>query len=113
MLVGDCAVFDTMVTENDLELKKEMEERKLHRMANVHDVLEMWQGSQNLRATQNESRTETSKGPPLDTFPILKRSSKHPDQTSNTMVQLHLNCQNDHLCHQFCLQRTSLQDKHK
>ena len=28
----------------------------LHRMAKVHDFVEMWQGSQNLRATQKESR---------------------------------------------------------
>jgi hypothetical protein len=27
------------------------------------------------------------------------------------MVQLHLNCQKDHLCHQLCLQRTSLEDE--
>jgi len=39
-------------------MKKEAEERKLHRMAKVHDVLEMWQGSQNLRATQKESRAQ-------------------------------------------------------
>jgi len=29
------------------------------------------------------------------------------------MVQLHLNCLNDHLCHQLCLQGTSLGDKLK
>jgi hypothetical protein len=28
----------------------------LHRKANVHDFLEMWQGSQNLRDTKKESR---------------------------------------------------------
>jgi len=39
-------------------MKKEAEERKLHRTVKVHDILEMWQGSQNLRATQNESRTQ-------------------------------------------------------
>jgi hypothetical protein len=27
-------------------------------MAKVHDILELWQGSQNLRATQMESRTQ-------------------------------------------------------
>jgi hypothetical protein len=30
----------------------------LHRMAKVHDFLEMRQGSQNLRATQKESRAQ-------------------------------------------------------
>jgi hypothetical protein len=39
-------------------MKKEAEERKLHRMAKVHNFLEMWQGSQNLRATENESRAK-------------------------------------------------------
>jgi hypothetical protein len=34
--------------ENDSEMKQETEERKWHRMAKVHDILEMWQGSQNL-----------------------------------------------------------------
>jgi len=51
--------LDTTNTENDSEMKKEAEERKLHRMAKVHDFLEMCQGSQNLRATQKESRTQT------------------------------------------------------
>jgi len=50
--------LDTMNTENDTEMKKEAEERKLHRMAKVHDFLEMWPGSQNLHATQKESRAQ-------------------------------------------------------
>jgi len=36
-MAGDCTAFDTAETENDLELKKEADERKSHRMANVHD----------------------------------------------------------------------------
>jgi len=39
-------------------MKKEAVEWILDRMAKVHDFLEMWQGSQNLRATQKESRTQ-------------------------------------------------------
>ena len=35
--------LDTMNTVNNSEMKKEAEERKLHRMAKVHDFLEMWQ----------------------------------------------------------------------
>jgi hypothetical protein len=35
-------------TGNDLEMKKEAEERKLHRMAKVYDFFEISQGSQNL-----------------------------------------------------------------
>jgi len=49
----------TTNTDNNSEMKKEAEERKLHRMAKVQDVLEMWQGSQNLRATQKESCAQT------------------------------------------------------
>jgi len=47
-------------------------------MAKVHDFLEMWQGSQNLRATQNESRAQnkqiTAIGYILDTEEIVKAS---------------------------------------
>jgi len=39
-------------------MKKEEEDWTLHRMAKVYDFLEMWQGSQNLRATQMESRAQ-------------------------------------------------------
>jgi hypothetical protein len=41
-------VLDTTNTENDSKIKKEAEERKLHRMVIVHNFMEMWQGSQNL-----------------------------------------------------------------
>jgi hypothetical protein len=57
-LAGTDPELDTTNTENDSEMKKELEERKLHRMVMVHDILEMWQGSQNLCATQKESRTQ-------------------------------------------------------
>jgi hypothetical protein len=33
---------------NDMEVKREAEEQMLLRMAKVHDILEMWQGSQTL-----------------------------------------------------------------
>jgi len=61
ILAGIDLQLDTMNTENDSEMKKEAEERKLHRMAKVHDFLEMWQGSQNLCATQKESRTQNKR----------------------------------------------------
>jgi hypothetical protein len=70
--------LDTTNTENDSEMKKEAEERKLHRMANVHDFLEMWQGNQNLRATQKESRSRnkqvTATGDVSDMEEIIKAS---------------------------------------
>jgi hypothetical protein len=50
--------LDTINTYNDLEMKKEAEEMQLHRMAKVHDFLELWQGSQQLLATQDESRAQ-------------------------------------------------------
>ena len=58
VLAGTVPELDTRNTENNSEMKKEVEERKLHRMPKVHDFLEMWQGSQNLCATQKESRTQ-------------------------------------------------------
>jgi len=58
ILAGTDPELDTTNTENDSEMKKEAEERKSHRMAKVHDSLEMWQGSQNLRASQKESRAQ-------------------------------------------------------
>jgi hypothetical protein len=57
-LAGTDPELDTTNTEIDSEMKKEVEEKKLHRIAKVHDFLEMWQGSQNLRATQKESRAQ-------------------------------------------------------
>jgi len=39
-------------------MKKEAEERKLRRMAKVHNFLKMWQGSQNLSAAQKKSRAQ-------------------------------------------------------
>jgi len=70
--------LNTTNTENNSEMKKEAEERKLHRMAKVHDLLEMWQGSQNLLATQKESRAQnkqmTAVGYISDTEEIVKAS---------------------------------------
>jgi len=77
-LAGADPELDTMDTENDTEMKKEAEERKLHRMAKVHDFLEMWQGSQNLRAAQMESHAQnkqiTAVGYISDTDEIVKAS---------------------------------------
>jgi len=78
ILAGTDPELDTMNTANDSEMKKEAEERTLHRMAKVHDFLEMWQGSQNLRATQKESHTQnkqmTAVGYISDTEEIVKSS---------------------------------------
>jgi len=77
-LAGNDSALDTTAAENDIELKREAEERKLHRKAKVHDFLEMWQGSQNLRATQKESRAQnkqmTAVGYISDTEEIVNAS---------------------------------------
>ena len=59
ILAGTDPELDTMHTENDSEMKKDAEEMPLHSMAKVHDFLKMWQGCQNLHATQKESYTQT------------------------------------------------------
>jgi hypothetical protein len=70
--------LDITNTENHSKIKKEGEESRLYRMANVHDYLEMWQGSQNLCATQKESRAQydqmSSVGYISDTEEIVKAS---------------------------------------
>jgi hypothetical protein len=58
ILAGSDPKLDTTNTENNSEMKKETEERKLHRMAKSHDILEMWQGSQHQRPTQEKSRAQ-------------------------------------------------------
>ena len=60
ILAGTAPELDTMKTENNSEMKKEAEERKLHRMAKVHHFLEMWQGSQNLSTTKRESGSQNN-----------------------------------------------------
>jgi len=59
-------------------MKQKVEQKISHRMAKVHDFLEMWQGSKNLRATQMESRTQnkqmTATGYISDTEEIIKAS---------------------------------------
>jgi len=65
-------------TKNDLQMKREAEEITLHRMAKVYEFLEMWQGSQNLCATQKESHTQnkqmTAVGNTSDTEEIINAS---------------------------------------
>jgi len=55
ILAGADPELDTTNSENDSEMKKDAEERRLQRMAKVHDLLEMCQGSQHQCATQKES----------------------------------------------------------
>jgi hypothetical protein len=61
-----------------MEMKREAEEKKLHPMAKVHNLLVMWQGSQTLRATQKESHDQntqmTAVGYISDTEELVKAS---------------------------------------
>jgi len=78
ILAGTDQELDTRNTENNSEMKHEAAERKLHRMAKVPDLLEMWQGSQNIRAIQKEFRAQikqmTAIGYISDTEEIVKAS---------------------------------------
>jgi hypothetical protein len=70
--------LDTTNSDNNSEMKKYVQEMTLHRLAKVHDFFEMWQGSQNLRATQKESRAHnkqiTTTGYILDTNELVQAS---------------------------------------
>ena len=67
-----------MNTRYNSEMKRTAEESTLHRMAKVHDFLEIWQGSQNLSATQKESHAQNKHMPAVgyisDTEQIVKAS---------------------------------------
>ena len=81
ILGGEDPASDAMAAGNDFEMKSEVEERTLHRMAKVHNILEMWQGCQNLCATQKESHTQnkpmTAIGWISDTREIVNESWSH------------------------------------
>jgi hypothetical protein len=55
VLAGDSA--DSTATE-DIEVQKAAEEKKLLHMAQVHDFLDMWDGSQKLRRMQRAARAQ-------------------------------------------------------
>jgi len=58
LLVGDDLVLDMTNTDNDLEMKREREQKTLYRMAKVYDILETWWGSQTSYITQKESHAQ-------------------------------------------------------
>jgi len=58
ILAQDDPALNRSETDNDFVFKRDVEERTLHRMANVHNFREMWQGSQNQHTTQKESRAQ-------------------------------------------------------
>jgi len=74
----DDPALDRMNTDNDSEIKKQVEDRKLPPMAQVLDFLEMWQGSHNLCDTQKVSSAQnkqmTAVGYISDTEEMVKAS---------------------------------------
>jgi hypothetical protein len=58
LLVGNIPITHSLDVDNNAEIKKEAEKKKLHRMAKILDYLEMWQGSDNLRSTQMAACTQ-------------------------------------------------------
>jgi len=77
-LAGNYPESDMTHTENDSDMKKDAEERTFHRMAKVHNILEMWWGSQTLRAMQKDScahnKQMTAMGYISDTEEIIQVS---------------------------------------
>jgi hypothetical protein len=55
LLSGEDPECDPTSAFNDMEMKREAEQKKLYRIAKVYNFVEIWQGSHNLRATQQES----------------------------------------------------------
>jgi len=104
ILAGTDPELDSMKTGNNSEMKKPVAERNLNRMAKVHDFLEMRQCSQNLRATQKESRAQNNQMTAIGYISDTEEIVKYPGHSFNMMVRLYLNCQNDHTCHHLCLQ---------
>jgi len=98
IFAGNDAALDTTNTWNELEIKSKVEERKLHRMAKVHNCLEIWQGSQNLCAKQTKShghnRQMTAVGYISDTEHIVKASWSNfwPDGCSCIQIVGKITC---------------------
>jgi hypothetical protein len=60
VLASDNSELDPTSARNNMEMKREVEQKKLHRMAKIHDIWKIWQGSQNLRATQKQSHAQNN-----------------------------------------------------
>jgi hypothetical protein len=100
ILVGDVTILNIMESETINQFLRDAVEKSFHQMAMVHNVMEIWQGSQNQHATWKISHTQnqqiTAKGRISDsegnikpfwsfiqrdraaTFKMLKRSPLPP-----------------------------------
>jgi len=92
IFAGNDPALDKMHTDNISKMKREAEERILHRMNKVHNFLEMWQGSQILRAAQKESRAQnkqmTTEGYTSDTQEFVQLSCSLVQQDGATAFKL-------------------------
>jgi len=80
----DFAALDSSETDTNLELKNYAEKRKLHIIANVHDILQMLHGSQNVCAKQKDSPSQNMQMSAVqyisDTEEIIKASRSNFQQ---------------------------------
>jgi len=78
-------------------------------MAKVQEILEMWQGSQNLCGSQGGSRTQKKQITAVGYITDMEEIVKASWSLFQHDVWLHLNCQKDFLCHGLTLQMTFLE----
>jgi hypothetical protein len=111
LLGGNDPVLDPTRSDKDMEIWRDAEQNKFHRMAKVHEFLEMWQSHQNLLATQKESCSQnkqmTALGYISDTKETVKPSSSNIHLDGAAAFKL----SEIHQYHQLCLQTTSLKNK--
>jgi hypothetical protein len=73
-------------------MSREAQQRSMHRKAEVHDFLEMWQGSQNLWAPEMESHAQNKQfsvvGHISDTEETVKASFLNAQQDGGDVVTL-------------------------
>jgi len=87
----------TPETEHVLEIKKEAEENKFHRMAKIHDFWKCGRAAKTYVLPRRNLTLKTSRGRLWDTFRTCTRLSTHPGHSLNILVRLHLNCPKDPL----------------
>jgi hypothetical protein len=92
IFANDYTALHNTETATDLKLGKEAAERKFHRMAKVHDLWPMWQGSQNLYPTQKGSGTQnmqmTSIGYISENDELIKESWSNLEHQGATAFKL-------------------------
>jgi hypothetical protein len=81
--------MDAMNTENVSEMKKEAEERALHRMAKVQDFWRCGKTAKTHVLHRRNLELKISRSPARDTVRTAKRSSKHPGHSFNIIAWLH------------------------